>query len=77
MDKPNRLATNNKVEVIDKESEYFGKIGRVIDANVRPVTMINSNGKTTGTGKEVNILVRFEEKEVEMKFAPNQLKKIT
>lgn len=39
MNKPNRLATGNKVKIIDEKSPYFSKMGTLIEPRRVPVSM--------------------------------------
>ena len=66
MNKPKRLATNNKVEIIDRTSPYFGKTGTLKEPRRVPVRM----------KLEYHWLVELDGTDTMEVFAPEQLEKI-
>ncbi len=66
MKKKIRLATGNKVEIIDRTSPYFGKTGTLIEPRRVPV----------GLKLEYHWLVKLDGTETTEIFAPNQFRKI-
>jgi hypothetical protein len=46
MDKYLRFATGDKIEIIDKTSQYFGKTGVVIGTEERPLIILNHKSGT-------------------------------
>ena len=66
MNKKIRLATGNKVEIIDRTSPYFGKTGTLIEPRRVPVRM----------KLEYHWLVKLDGTDTMEVFAPEQLEKI-
>lgn len=66
MDKKIRLATGNKVKIIDRTSPYFGKTGTLIEPRAVPVRL----------KLEYHWLVKLDGTETTELFAPQQLEKI-
>ena len=58
MDKHGRLATGDKIEVIDSASPYFGKIGEVRDIVEEPLSI--SGNAERREGKIVKVYVELE-----------------
>ncbi len=65
MNRRGRLATNNKVKIIDKASPYFGRNGILIEPKHIPV----------GLKLEYHWLVKIGDIETTELFAPKQLRK--
>lgn len=65
MNKRIRMATGDKVEIIDRESPYFGKTGTLIEPTSVPVRM----------KLEYHWLVKLDGTETTEVFAPNQFRK--
>ena len=65
MNKLIRLATGNKVEIIDRTSPYFGKTGTLIEPRRVPVRM----------KLKYHWLVKLDGTDTMEIFAPEQLKK--
>jgi hypothetical protein len=65
MNNPNRLATGNKVKIIDKVSQHFNKMGILIEPRCVPVGMRLEN----------HWLVKLDDTDAEEVFAPEQLEK--
>ena len=63
MSKPIRLATGNKVKIIDKTSMHYGKTGTLIEPRRVPVDM----------KLEYHWLVKIDSTGVREIFAPKQL----
>ena len=61
-----RQATGDKVEIIDRESPYFGKTGTLIEPRSVPVRM----------KLEYHWLVKLDDTETTEVLAPRQLRKI-
>lgn len=72
MNKPNRLATNNRVEVIDRESEYYGKTGKVKEVGIRTIELINTRRKQIIKYAKVTL----DDTGNLVEFTLNQLKRI-
>ena len=72
MNKPNRLATSNKVEIIDRTSQHFGKTGKVIDTRLVPIEILN---KPTSSKVECYVIVELDDTETTETFTLSQLKK--
>ena len=66
MNKPKRLAKGNKVKIINKTSQHFGKTGILIEVRRVPVRM----------RLEYHWLVKLDGTDTEEVFAPEQLEKI-
>jgi len=66
MNKPKRLATGNKVRVIDKASQHFGKTGILIEPRRVPVRMRLEN----------HWLVKLDGTDTMEIFDPKKLEKI-
>jgi len=45
MNKSIRLSINNRAEIIDRNSPYYGKKGTVVNIVSQPMQMINANSK--------------------------------
>ncbi len=76
MNKRIRLATGDKVEIIDRNSPYFGKTGKLIEPRLVPTIMINSNSKPISSKEEYHCKVKLEDTETTVEFTPTQLRKI-
>ena len=70
-----RLATGNKVEIIDRNSPYFSKTGEVIEIRTVPIEMINRSSQVISSRKEYYFRVMLEDTETTVEFTLSQLKK--
>jgi len=77
MDKPIRFATNDRVEIIDNNSPYFGKTGKVKGAGSKPLQMIGFNSKTISSTIIYYVVVKLDEIEITQEFAVDQVRKIS
>lgn len=75
MDKRIRLATGNKVEIIDRNSPYFGKTGELIEIRTVPIKMINRSSTVISSKEEYYFKVKLEDTETPVEFTLSQLKK--
>ena len=66
MNRKTRLATGNKIKIIDGTSPYFGKTGTLIETRRVPVRM----------RIEHHCLVKLDGTDTTEVFAPEQLEKI-
>ena len=76
VNKPNRLATGDKVEIIDINSQYYGKIGELIYISSAPMEMINRSSKVINSKVEYYFEVKLVDTETTVRFSPSQLRKI-
>ncbi len=72
MNKPNRLATGDKVEIIDRESEYYGKTGEVKEVGIRTIELINTRRKQIIKYAKVTL----DDTGTTVEFTLNQLRRI-
>ena len=77
MNKKIRLATGNKVKIIDGTSPYFGKTGTLIEIRSVPTEMINHSSKTISSKIEYRYVVKLDDTETIEVFALMQLRKIS
>lgn len=68
----NRLAKGDKVEVIDRNSEHYDKTGEVKQVEIKRVEFINTRRKQTFTQVEV----RLDDAGTTVVFNANQLRRI-
>lgn len=76
MNKRERWATNDRVEIIDKDSPYFGKTGTLIEIRPVPTEMINRSSKTISSKIEYRYVVKLDDTETIEVFALRQLRQI-
>jgi hypothetical protein len=76
MNRRSRLATHDKVEIVDKSSRRFGKTGELIAGATIHTTMISFGSKPVGSKETVYCLVKLEGKKTPVRFNPNQLRRI-
>ena len=76
MNRLSRLATGDKVEIIDRGSPDFRKTGKVIKCVCKPLTMINSGGKSISSGVLTLCEVKLEDTGTIGEFTVDQLRKI-
>ena len=76
MKKRIRLATGDKVEIIDSKSPYFGKTGKLIKLQLIRTEMINTNSKTISSKEEYHWAVKLDDIETTEAFTLRQLRKI-
>lgn len=77
MNKNNRLAINNKVEIINKNSPYFSEKGAVKSITTQPLQMINQNSKVTNSITITYVLVKLDKIETPQKFSPDEVRKLS
>lgn len=73
MNKRIRLAKGDKVEIIDRNSPYFGKTGELIEIQPAPTEMINSSSKVISSKVEYYCKVKLEDTETTVVFTLTQL----
>jgi len=76
MNKPNRLKTGDKVEVIDNNSQHFSKIGELMGIKSQCKEMINRSSKVISSTEEYYFKVKLEDTETTVVFTSSQLRKI-
>lgn len=75
MNKPNRLKNGDKVEVIDSNSQHFGKIGELRGIKSQRKEMINRSSKVISSTEEYYFEVKLEDTETTETFTLSQIKK--
>ncbi len=75
MNKENRWATGDKVEIIDKDDPDFGNKGVLMEAAKMPILMKELGSKAFSSSEEVYWMVKLEGVETPRKFNSNQLRK--
>ncbi len=73
MNKPNRLATGDKVKIIDRKSQYFNKTGIVKRPIALPTDMISLSSKVISSKVEKLCEVKLDDKETIVTFELKQL----
>jgi len=76
MNKRIRLAKGDKVEIIDRNSPYFGKIGELMEIQPAPTEMINSSSKVISSKVEYYCKVKLEDTGTIGEFTVDQLREI-
>ena len=71
-----RIATNDKVKIIDSTSPYFGKTGIVIAPIAIPTEIIKGNSIPRGSYTSLFFKVKLEDTETPVDFTLSQFEKI-
>ena len=69
-----KLQTGDKVEIVDRSSPHYRKVGIIIDMKCEPVTMIDHESKPLSYHDEVFVIVELDG--ISQKFNENQIKKV-